>query len=83
MLKRVRIIWIVLFSSFGCGDASIEGGLSHSLIPIAGPIPMCHGSERYPVEYTVITGKYLRSNINNSRLERSLILSIADAGRIM
>ena len=60
-----------------------KGRLSHSLIPIAGPIAMCHGSERYPVEYTVITGKYLRSNINNSCSECSLILSIADGGRIM
>jgi hypothetical protein len=25
LLKRVRIIWIVLLSSFGCGDASTEG----------------------------------------------------------
>jgi len=57
--------------------------LSHPLIPIAGPIAMCHGSERYPVVYTVITGKYLRSNINNSCLECSLIPSIADGGRIM
>jgi len=57
--------------------------LSHPFIPIAGPIAMCYGSERYPVEYTVITGNYLRSNINNSCLECSLILSMADGGRIM
>lgn len=37
----------------------------------------------YPVVYTVITGKYSRSNINNSCLVCSLIRSNGDGGRIM
>ena len=86
MLKRVRIVWIVLLRSFDCGDASTEGEAVASSYTHRGTdrdMPPHHGSKRYLVEYTVITGKYLRSNINNSCLECSLMLSIADGGRIM
>ena len=66
------MMWIVLLGCwFGCSDASTERQAIAASYTHRGPIAMCLGSERYPVEstVTVITGRYFRSNINNSCLE--------------
>ena len=44
---------------------------------------MCRRSERLSVEHAVITGRYLRWNINNSCSKRSRTLSRVDVGRMM
>jgi hypothetical protein len=67
MLKRVGIILIVLLSAFGCGDASTEGDAVASSYTHRGTHrdlpwkPEVSGR----VHCTVITGKYLRRDINN------------------